>query len=980
MENRWHKIEKIFYEAARLPAAERVPFVEQVTKNDLILREEVISLLTEDALDDGFLSDPVFTLGVQILDADGAAQLENTDFAHYKIKRFLGRGGMGSVYLAEDKRLERPAALKFLPSILGETDNGVERFRREAKTASSISHPNIAHIYDFGQHDERYFLAMEYVPGKTLRQLLKEKTIDFKQSVEILLQIAAALRAAHEAGIIHRDVKPENVVLRDDGLVKVLDFGLAKLRGEEPDLAASNLTEAPADSLATNAGAILGTAVYMSPEQVRTEPLDLRTDIWSLGVIFYEMLVGKRPFAGDDLTELQNAILQQQPNIPRYKTGDPVRAKAFAIVEKCLQKSRAERYNNVAELIADLRPLQKIIAESPDESEAVTKKNGEFWGASWLSAGILLVLTSVFVASIWLFWMRKEPPHSSPVKTVRQMTRLTNSGSAVRASVSPNGEMLAYILEEAGMRNLHLRRRNTETGDFSAASVTLVAAPFEERISSSTFTPDNRFIYFRRQKPGETIFSLYKIPVEGGEPVFILADLVTPPGFSPDGRQMVFVRRSADQSSDSIIVADDNGANERILYTRRMPDFIPGTASPAWSPDGQTIICSAATRAENQEKMFVTAINVQDGTSRPAINETWDEIWATDWFGDGKGFVMTGHKDSRIDNNQLYAVSYPDGEISRLTDDFNDYYTLSIARKIEDSTNVQLTSVVLKRTAQLWRVDLNNASANPQALTSVGGDDGYGVSWQRRGGRVFYGSMTAGNPDIWTMKPDGTERRQLTNDKDLDSQPSATVDNRFIVFGSLRSGIESLWRMDAADGGNQILLASNAAREPLAVTPDSKFVYYHSTSDGAAGMWRVAIEGGQPPEKVAAGNYYPSAFSPDGKLLAAGFRAQDAKEHFIVLLSLDEGGVKIVKQFKPIDGTEFPDWIRWSPDGKTLVLNATRKGVGNLFAQPVAGGSPKQLTNFAASRIYSFDFSPDGKQIICARGELFGYVTLIQVQ
>lgn len=243
-----------------------------------------------------------------------------------------------------------------------------------------------------------------------------------------------------------------------------------------------------------------------------------------------------------------------------------------------------------------------------------------------------------------------------------------------------------------------------------------------------------------------------------------------------------------------------------------------------------------------------------------------------------------------------------------------------------------------------------------------------------RSDKVFYGSQAAGNPDIWMMNADGTDRRRLTFDLHLDSQPHATPDGRYVIFASLRSGIDSLWRMNA-DGSEQTLLISDALREPVAITPDG-WIYYHSTTGGAA-MWRVRVEGGGQPEKLVAGKYFPSAVSPDGKFIAAGFRPEAAKAYSLAVLAVEENAVRLIKEFKPQEGAELPNWLRWTPDGKSIVYIVTKKGVGNLWAQPLDGGAPAQLTNFTGNRIYSFDLSPDGTQIICASGELSGYVVLL---
>lgn len=429
-------------------------------------------------------------------------------------------------------------------------------------------------------------------------------------------------------------------------------------------------------------------------------------------------------------------------------------------------------------------------------------------------------------------------------------------------------------------------------------------------------------------------------------------------------------------SRGDLIIADADGTGERIFQTRNAPDFYSVQAQPSWSPDGNTILCSVGTKNDNREQMLPLAIGISDGQTQPIFKEPWQQIWTTQWVEGGAAFIMTGRQNRSTDNNQLWRVAFPGGEITRLTDDFNDYYGVSVSNQA-NGAGIGLTSVILNRTSQLWKVTpanpAENIVENSAPITQSGGGDGYGISWARSD-KVFYGSQAAGNPDIWMMNADGTDRRRLTFDLHLDSQPHATPDGRYVIFASLRSGIDSLWRMNA-DGSEQTLLVSDALREPVAITPDG-WIYYHSTTGGAA-MWRVRVEGGGQPEKLVAGKYFPSAVSPDGKFIAAGFRPEAAKAYSLAVLAVEENAVRLVKEFKPQEGAELPNWLRWMPDGKSIVYIVTKKGVGNLWAQPLDGGAPAQLTNFTGNRIYSFDLSPDGTQIICARGELSGYVVLL---
>jgi serine/threonine protein kinase/Tfp pilus assembly protein PilF len=340
---RWQQIEEIFNRAAVLPAAERRKFIEDLCRADEDLCREVLALVEADDEDAGFLDEPVFSLGARLLDARDALE-ENAEFASYRIRKLLGKGGMGAVYLARDTRLERLVALKILPPALIENAESVARFRQEARAASAISHPNVAHIYEFGEEKNRYFLAMEYVEGKTLRELLKENLIDFESAADIARQIAEALAATHKRGVIHRDIKPENVIISESGLVKVLDFGLAKL---DAPTAETSLV-----SLETTPGMIIGTTAYMSPEQVRGQALDARTDLWSLGVVLFEMLAGERPFTGATASDVQAAILLKDAPVSDLPTDIAL------IVGKLLKKDVGARYQTAADFLSDLHRLK----------------------------------------------------------------------------------------------------------------------------------------------------------------------------------------------------------------------------------------------------------------------------------------------------------------------------------------------------------------------------------------------------------------------------------------------------------------------------------------------------------------------------------------------------------------------------------------------------------------------------------------------
>ena len=354
--DRWQKIEHLFNETLKLPYHERKDFIAKNCDGDSDLCHEVINLVNESNSSDDFLSHSAFSLGAQLLNEEFEVLLKNSDFGFYKLKQLLGRGGVGAVFVAVDTRLKREVALKILPAVLTESDERVLRFRQEAQLASAISHPNIAHIYEFGSHNGYYFLAMEYIEGKTLRHYLKSKHPDLAVTLNFIKEIAAALSAAHQAGIIHRDIKPENIIITKKRNVKILDFGLAKLKDSISH--SHNSNGLFNSSLITTPGLIIGTVAYMSPEQAENKELDELTDIWSLGVLFYEMLTGHHPFLKESNIETLHGILKEPPNRLAEAT-ELIPNHLLNMATRCLTKDKRERIQSADELLRELEMIQK---------------------------------------------------------------------------------------------------------------------------------------------------------------------------------------------------------------------------------------------------------------------------------------------------------------------------------------------------------------------------------------------------------------------------------------------------------------------------------------------------------------------------------------------------------------------------------------------------------------------------------------------
>ncbi len=357
---RLQQIERIFHDALERNESEQTDFVRRASGEDDDLCREVLSLLEAHHLADQHATQPALELAAHELAAEQSRPTTLPELENYDVISQLGRGGMGEVLLAKDKRLKRKVALKLLPSYYASNEERLRRFEQEALTASALNHPNIITIHEIGTSDNLHFIATEFVEGQTLRQRIREGTLTPGTALDIALQVANALQAAHNAGIVHRDIKPDNIMIRTDGFVKILDFGIAKLT--ESSLNNSDITTLPAGGFETATGQIIGTPAYLSPEQARGLKIDGRSDLFSLGVVLYEMLFGRQPFAGPTSADVIVAILERDPVIPPHTNPALQR-----ILKKALSKSCETRYQSAEALVKDLRQLQQASSHESEE-------------------------------------------------------------------------------------------------------------------------------------------------------------------------------------------------------------------------------------------------------------------------------------------------------------------------------------------------------------------------------------------------------------------------------------------------------------------------------------------------------------------------------------------------------------------------------------------------------------------------------------
>ncbi len=872
--------------------------------------------------------------------------MPDTNFAgetlgRYRVDSLLGEGGMGAVYRAFDTTLDRYVALKILPPELTHHSDRLERFIREARTASALNHPHLVSVYEVGS-DTRdgtpvHFIAMELVEGATLRDRLAGGRLDLRRALQWLSQVADAVAAAHAAGITHRDLKPENIVISNNGYAKVLDFGLAKLR----------LTAAEDDERTavkdTDPGVVMGTVGYMSPEQAQGRTADARSDVFSLGCILYEVVAGRRAFQGDSsIDTLHKIINSHPPSLAAERPDAPFELQR--IVSKALEKDPDDRYQSVKELSIDLRRLIRELESNPS---IITVSSGGHpvvrtsrSPITFVMAAALLIVAIVAIVAAVL-WMRR--PAEPPPRKAMEITRITSLGTVISASISPDGKLIAYVTSDQGMQGLWLRQIAT------GRDLELVPSD-RQAFWSHTFTNDGNAIVFGVRMDRHPSGAFYEISTLGGTPRHLLDGIDSPPSFSPDGKQMTWVRASfPKQNQSALMLANTDGSAVRSVTTTTLPKrFAPiFFTAPAWSPDGTTIAVSENSFEGNVEARIID-VDVSAGTER-VLSDGWRFLSQLTWLPDRSALLAVGERsDGRTQGSQVWRVPLSGAAPEAITADLLDYRSVSLS-----ADGKLLVTVVQDAESSVWRMPFD-ASAEPERLTRERLDGIRGTA-AMRDGSALYATLRTGVFRLVRMQPDGTAL-DVTSGTVESRYPAPDADDRSMLYVAMTdAGAELRWM--SLEGKDERVLATGIDPGPAGISPDGKWAVF--ADDGR--LKKIATSGGPVSEWSLPGVASNPVISPGGTEVA--FELYDGAQTRIAVASIDGGPIV---WSRPYVGGRNSAMFHWAPDGRGFLLNTMPGDRANIWHVPMEG-EPRKLTSFNDQNIGWFDLTPDGKTLVFSR-------------
>ena len=906
---RYEQIGQIYDAALELTHDERAAFIDRACGADEELRREVESLVEAHEQAGDFIAEPALGMAAELLGGGEAPSLSpGQHISHYQILSLLGAGGMGEVYLAQDISLGRRVALKLLPKEFTFDPERVRRFELEARAASALNHPNILTIYEIGRAGGSYFIAAELIEGETLRAHMARARMPLAEALDVAAQVAGALDVSHAAGVVHRDVKPENVMVRPDGIVKVLDFGLTKLTEKaEPAAPRRAVNESTWSALTddTQPGLVLGTVRYMSPEQTRdSSHVDHRTDLWSLGVVLYEMVTGRAPFEGEDIQRRIISIRESEPP-PLATNVEGVPERLEEIVRKALAKDPDERYQAARDMLLDLRNLRRRLEVDEELARSAATEGGGAEGSSPQAA------------------TASGPPLEARTETVGSSQPTSNSGLSVGVVERRRRGLLVtltvFTLLTAGAVFWGYRWLSRDPPPVKASAPVPKTIPFTSFPGTElepSFSPDGRQIAFTWDGPGGDNHDIYVKQLDAGAPV----RLTSHPGedrspcWSPDGRHIALVRFA--EYEQMLVLVPALGGPERVLHSVRQPGVPTLGHFLSWSPDGKSLAFSERVSPLAPFGIYLLSI---DGLEKrqlttPPAGTRGDRFPALSPSGDTVAFTRRSNNDT----DDVYLAPVSGGEPARLTSD--------------------------------------NSVIN-------------GLAWTPDGREIIYSSNRAGARHIWKVPASGGTPELVPAGEENPTNPAVARQGRLLAYTSTRSDT-NIWRIEAqgakgAGGGTHAkLISSTRSDDSPQYAPDGTKIVFSSSRTGNLEVWTCDADGSNPVRLTSFGGPHVGTprWSPDGRQIALDSNAEGQRDVYVVGL---DGASPRRLTFEPSTDAR----PSWSKDGRFVYFGSDRSGEWQVWKAPAEGGPAAQVTKQGGREAFE---SPDGRHVYYAKENVPG--------
>ena len=862
----------------------------------------------------------------------------------YQVVSSIGAGGMGEVYRARDTRLDRDVAIKVLPESFAHDADRVARFVREAKTLAALSHPNIAGIYGI----EDAALVMELVEGDDLSQRLARGPIPLDDALPIARQIAEALEAAHDLGIVHRDLKPANIKVRPDGTVKVLDFGLAKAMSVDAAAVSADAMNSPtmASPAMTQLGFIIGTAAYMAPEQARGKLIDRRADIWAFGCVLYEMLTGRRVFAGDEISDVLAAVLRQEIDFTALPADVP--PAVLRLLRRCLDRDPKQRQRDVGEA--------RLVLSSPLDTApaaaASTAPSGAPRGAAvaWAGAGL------VAGAALWALVAhpRVAVPNDAPGQiTLRRLTQVP--GPEMQPDISPDGRQILYSSRVTGHAHIYLLR-------VGGARAIDLSGGGEEDDEQARFSPSGDQIAFRSSRDGGGLFVMGAT----GESVRRVTSAGYDPAWSPDGRSIAYSTEAVYDPYSRSTFAQLWTVDVATGKTAKL--YAVDAVQPAWSPDGTHIAFWANTGG--QRDIWTIAAT---GGEAVAITSDAATDWSPEWSPDGRWLYFESDRGGSMDVWRIpidQGSGRPTGEAQPITSGVR---ALGYARFAHDGT--RMVAIGYDRTSDISVAPFDPSRPDEITPRTTLRNHSLGLCHLSPDGAWIACSSLGAQEDLIVLRSDGTETRRLTDDLYKDREPTWSPDGKTLGFYSTRSGRWEEWAIQVDGSGLRQLTDLNADLGVLSWAPDGK----HGIASSVSTHTVIRIDttrlnttaSAEPLRDVAAAQFDVFAWSPSGRYLAGRIFKESVLMGTPGIWDLDSKTLRKIGR----EGSVSPNIsVSFLPDSRRLLLNSA----GDLMLIDLGDGTSRRLRSVPPEDYYRL--SRDGRTLLIEHPVLDSDVWLLEMK